>query len=67
MKHPDSHVDNEALFKDASRHGFLSELWYFLKTSKKWWMLPLLVSFVLMGVILVLAKTAAAPFIYTLF
>jgi hypothetical protein len=67
MEHPDSRADNEALFKDASHHGFWSEQWYFLKTSKKWWMLPLIISFVLMGVILVLAKTAAAPFIYTLF
>jgi hypothetical protein len=67
MEHTDTHVDNEALFRDAARHGFWGELWYFLRTSKKWWMLPLIISFVLMGVILVLAKTAAAPFIYTLF
>jgi hypothetical protein len=67
MAHTDSPGDNEALFKNASRHGFFGELWYFLRTSKKWWMLPLLVSFVLMGVVLVLAKTAIAPFIYTLF
>ncbi|MEK6281558.1 MAG: DUF5989 family protein [Acidobacteriota bacterium] len=67
MEHPDTPVDNEALFKNAPRHGFFGELWHFLRTSKKWWMLPLIVSFVLMGVILVLGKTAAAPFIYTLF
>ena len=67
MERSNSHVDNEALFKAAPQKGFWGELWYFLKTSKKWWMLPLLISFLVMGVVLVLAKTAAAPFIYTLF
>jgi hypothetical protein len=30
-------------------------------------MLPLLVVFMLLGIVLMLAKTAVAPFIYTLF
>jgi hypothetical protein len=64
---PDFHEDNEALLKGASNTGFWGEVFYFLKTSKKWWMLPLIVSFVAMGILLVLAKTAVAPFIYTLF
>ena len=63
----DSHEDNEALLKAASNKSFWSEVWYFLKTSKNWWMLPLIISFVAIGVLLVLAKTAVAPFIYTLF
>ena len=64
---PDFHKDNEALLKGASNTSFWGEVFYFLKTSKKWWMLPLIVSFVAMGILLVLAKTAVAPFIYTLF
>jgi hypothetical protein len=67
MEDLDSHADKEALFKKAPQHGFGGELWFFLKTSKKWWMLPLILAFLVMGVVLVLAKTAAAPFIYTLF
>lgn len=67
MEDLDSHADKEAFFKNASQKGFGGELWYFLRTSKKWWMLPLIISFLVMGVVLVLAKTAAAPFIYTLF
>jgi len=63
----DLHEDNEALLKAASNKSFWGEVWYFLKTSKKWWMLPLIVSFVAIGILLVLAKTAVAPFIYTLF
>jgi hypothetical protein len=67
MEPQNSTPDNERLFKEARSHGFFSEFWYFLKTSRKWWMLPLLLLFLLLGVVLVLAKTAVAPFIYTLF
>ncbi len=54
-------------FAGESDPGFLAEFWDFLRTSKKWWMLPLLAVFLLMGLLLVLSHTAAAPFIYTLF
>ncbi len=67
MENPNSAPDNERLFKDASNPGFFSDFWDFLKTSRKWWMLPLLALFLILGVIMVLAKTAVAPFIYTLF
>jgi hypothetical protein len=59
--------DNERLLKDASPGGFFTDYWDYLKTSRKWWMLPLLLVFLILGVVLVLANTAAAPFIYTLF
>ncbi len=40
----------------------------FLKTRKRYWLVPLLVMLVLFGVLLVFAEgSAAAPFIYTLF
>jgi hypothetical protein len=35
--------------------------------NKKWWLLPILVALLLFGLLIVLAGTAAAPFIYTLF
>ena len=47
--------------------GIAGEFLYFLKTSKKWWLLPFVVIFVLFGLLLVFSSTAAAPFIYTLF
>jgi hypothetical protein len=67
MDKPESVTDNENLLQEASNPGFLEDFWDFLKTSKKWWMLPLIMVFLALGVILVLAHTAAAPFIYTLF
>lgn len=46
----------------------LIELWAFVRTRKKFWMLPILVIMLLIGGLLVLAQgSAVAPFIYTLF
>ena len=57
-------------FKEAANQrptGLMSEFLYFLKTSKKWWLLPIIVVLVGFGVLVFLSGTAAAPFIYTLF
>lgn len=57
-------------FKQAAgqkQSGMFSEFLYFLKTSKKWWLLPIIVILVGFGVLVFLSSTAAAPFIYTLF
>ncbi len=47
--------------------GFFTELWDFLRHNKKWWLLPIVVVLILVGVLIVLGSTAVAPFIYTLF
>jgi hypothetical protein len=47
--------------------GFLSELWSFLKTNKKWWLLPIIFLFLIFGLLILLSSTGLAPFIYTLF
>jgi Family of unknown function (DUF5989) len=47
---------------------FLKDLWGFLKTRKKFWLLPLIMVLLTFGVLIVLASgSAIAPFIYTLF
>jgi hypothetical protein len=55
---------NEAKTK---RPGLFTEFWDFLKHNKKWWLLPIILVLLLFAVLLVLAGTAFAPFIYTLF
>jgi hypothetical protein len=50
-----------------ARGGFLRELWGFLKTNKKWWLLPILVMLLLLGFLILISGTGLAPFIYTLF
>ena len=47
--------------------GLVSELFDFLKTNKKWWLLPILIVLALVGVLVILGGSVAAPFIYTLF
>ena len=47
---------------------FLEELWQFLRTIKKFWLLPIILILLLFGVLIVLTTgTAIAPFIYTIF
>jgi hypothetical protein len=46
----------------------INELFQFMRENKKYWMTPIVITLVLVGVLLVLAKgSAIAPFIYTLF
>ncbi len=47
--------------------GVLAEFWDFLRYNKKWWLLPILIVLMLIGVLILLSGTAIAPFIYTLF
>lgn len=45
-----------------------SELWAFMKVRKKFWLLPIIVVMVVVGMLLVFAQgSALAPFIYTIF
>ena len=47
---------------------FLNDLWAFMRERKKFWMAPIIVVLVLLGMLIVLAEgSAVAPFIYTLF
>lgn len=51
----------------SERQGVLGELTRMLMTNKKWWLLPILLILVLVGALILLGGTGAAPFIYTLF
>ena len=48
--------------------SFMREMWAFLRVRKKFWLAPIIIMMLLLGVLLVLAQgSAVAPFIYTLF
>jgi hypothetical protein len=48
--------------------SFLAEFWSFLRVRKKFWMVPILLTMLVFGGLLLLASNSAvAPFIYTLF
>jgi len=47
---------------------FFKELFLFLKTRKKFWLIPLIVILLLFSALIILASAPAlAPFIYSLF
>jgi len=47
---------------------FIKDLWDFMKERKKFWLAPIILVMLLLGVLLVVAQgSAVAPFIYTLF
>lgn len=52
---------------NAAQPSLPAELLAFLLNNKKWWLTPIIVVFLLIGVLVLLSGTAAAPFIYTLF
>lgn len=52
---------------EQAQQGFLRELVQWLRYNKKWWLAPVVVLLLAMGVLVILSSTAVAPFIYTLF
>jgi len=47
---------------------FVAELWRFLRARKKFWLLPMILVFAIVGTLIVMTQgSAVAPFIYTLF
>ncbi len=51
-----------------NKYGLIQEFWAFMKIRKKWWLLPIVVVMLLLGILLAFAETSAlAPFIYTIF
>jgi hypothetical protein len=60
--------DDEFLARASGKQtGLVSELIGFLRANKKWWLAPIIMAILLLGLLVVLGGTAAAPFIYTLF
>ena len=48
--------------------SLLRELWSFMRVRKKWWLLPLVLIMLGVGLLIAFAQgSALAPFIYTLF
>jgi hypothetical protein len=59
--------DFERAALSQTERGLVREAWDFLRHTKKWWLMPILVAFMLLTALVVLSGGAMAPFIYTLF
>jgi len=63
-------TDKNESFEEAGRRArpnLFAEVWGMLRQNKKYWLLPIIIVLVLIGALVILGSTAAAPFIYTLF
>lgn len=57
-------------FERAAQKGRSSlsgEFLHFLKTNKKWWLLPILVFMAIFGMLVLIGGSGLAPYIYTFF
>jgi hypothetical protein len=50
-----------------ANQSIICEFWGFLKVRKKYWLLPVITLLLVMGLVIAVSVSSAAPFIYTLF
>jgi uncharacterized protein YdaL len=67
MSQPTPDNEFETIAAKQSDASLAAEFFDFLRHNKKWWLLPIVAILLLLGVLIFLSTTAAAPFIYTLF
>ena len=52
----------------SKNRNIISEVWYFLKVRKAWWLAPIIIMGLFVGVLIVFGQSSAvSPFIYALF
>jgi len=47
--------------------SLIGEFVLFIRENKAWWMIPIVLVLGMVGLLIILSSTGAAPFIYTLF
>ncbi len=65
--HRSSTAEDFAQQAEQASRSLPREFWDLLRHNKKWWLTPIILVLLFVGVFLFLATTGAAPFIYTLF
>ena len=63
---PDASQEFER-FADQPQRGVASEFLDLLLNNKKWWLTPIVVTLLFVGMLVMLGGSVAGPFIYTLF
>ena len=52
----------------GNNKSLLGEVWAFLRVRKAWWMLPIIIMLVLVGLLIIFGQSSTlSPFIYALF
>lgn len=61
-------LKKEVLLKMSENKGLIGELWSFLRERKAWWLTPIIIMLVLVGILIIFGQSSAvSPFIYALF
>ncbi len=60
-------TDDFQALSTGKQLSIIGEFWEFLKHNKKWWLLPMLIVMLLLGLLVLLGGTGIAPFLYPLF
>ena len=51
-----------------NNRSLIGEFWDFMKVRKKWWLLPIIIMLILVGILIIFGQSSAlSPFIYALF
>ncbi len=51
-----------------SNKSLLREIWEFLKERKAWWLSPIIIMLILVGILIIATQSSSlSPFIYVLF
>jgi len=49
------------------RTSLVGEVWLWLRHNKKWWLLPILIMLLLLGLVVLAGSVGLGPFIYPIF
>lgn len=51
-----------------ARPSLMAELWAFMRVRRKWWLMPIVIVMLGVGLLIAFAQgSALAPFVYTIF
>lgn len=57
----------EKAAQESDKQGIVREFFGFLGANKKWWLLPVVICLLILGLLVFLSGTGFAPFVYSLF
>lgn len=64
-QHPAEETPTDFLAQsEGTAPGILAEFWDFLCHNKKWWLAPIIIALLLIGLLILISGSAIAPFIY---
>ena len=67
MSNPPPPPDDFLTRAGDRRPGLLRELFEFVLQNKKWWLIPILIVLLVLGLLVALGSAGLAPFLYTVF